>query len=188
MTLLHQDRALAMPDRHRAWLEREELLGTGTCVWNGLNPSTAGVERNDPTITREVGFTQRLGLRRMVKLNLFTGRATKPGNLWRLDDPVGPDADDALERALSLLRSEARSAAAGEAPDRFICAWGATPQGPPWFRTLHALRVERTLEQARAHGVKLWCLGTTASGGPRHPLYVHGDTRLVPFAPGRASA
>ena len=44
--------------------------------------------------------------------------------------------------------------------------------------------------QARADAVvrlfgkrELWCLGTTQAGHPRHPLYVHGDQKLVRYQP-----
>lgn len=173
------DRALQMADKHRAWLEREELIGLGTCVFNGLNPSTASAQKNDPTITREIGFTRREGCRLMVKINLFTGRATKPENLWlHHEDPVGPGADDALERALSLIRSP---------NDRFVAAWGARPSGGThWFNELYRRRVERTLARAKAHGVTVWCLGFTDSGAPRHPLYVGGAVPLVRFEDGGA--
>jgi len=30
----------------------------------------------------------------------------------------------------------------------------------------------------------LWCLGTTADGSPRHPLYVRGDAPLIPWGTG----
>ena len=175
------DRALAMADKHRSWLERTELVGDGTCIWNGLNPSTAGADVNDPTITREIGFTRRLGCRQMIKLNLFTGRATKPENLWKIDDPVGPGADEALERALG----EIAIGMLGSQNDRFIAAWGTRPNGGPlWFKEMYAKRVRHTLRVAQAFGVQVWCLGYTDDASPRHPLYVRADAPLVPFVYG----
>ena len=35
----------------------------------------------------------------------------------------------------------------------------------------------------RAAGARLWCLGTTKDGHPRHPLYVRGDQPLVAWEP-----
>ncbi len=35
----------------------------------------------------------------------------------------------------------------------------------------------------RAAGGRLWCLGTTKDGHPRHPLYVPGNQALQPWAP-----
>ncbi|MCO4016060.1 DUF1643 domain-containing protein [Pseudomonas aeruginosa] len=34
-----------------------------------------------------------------------------------------------------------------------------------------------------AAGGRLWCLGTTKDGHPRHPLYVPGNQALQPWAP-----
>lgn len=171
------DRALHMPDKYRAWLERAFLLGEGTCVWVGLNPSTATEHKNDPTITREKTFTQREGCNGMVKINLFTARCTYPENLFTMDDPVGPDANDALERALDLIRSD---------KDRFILAYGAHPGGSHWFKEVYRRRVEHTIARAKAYNVKLWCLGFTDKGFPRHPLYVSGKQPLVAFENGGA--
>lgn len=175
MTVL--DRGLEMPDKHRAWLERADLIGAGVCVWNGLNPSTASADRNDPTITREIGFTRRERCQLMVKINLFTGRATKPENLWTLDDPIGPGADEALERALAMVGSQ---------NGKFVVCWGAKPGGPYWFREIYDRRVRHTVARAQAHGVALWCLGFTESGAPRHPLYVPANAPFRPFADGGA--
>jgi hypothetical protein len=176
MALVH-DRGMAMRDKHRAWLERSELIGVGTCIWCGLNPSTASADRNDPTITREIGFTRRHGFKQMVKVNLLTGRATHPENLWALDDPVEPEADAALERALRL---------AANSQNLFICAWGARPASPYGLRELYDLRVRHVLARAYALDVDLWCLGLAESGAPRHPLYVAGNAPLVPFEGGGA--
>ncbi|TQG73397.1 DUF1643 domain-containing protein, partial [Pseudomonas aeruginosa] len=32
-------------------------------------------------------------------------------------------------------------------------------------------------------GGRLWCLGTTKDGHPRHPLYVRGNQVLLPWVP-----
>lgn len=34
-----------------------------------------------------------------------------------------------------------------------------------------------------AGGGRLWCLGTTKDGHPRHPLYVRGNQVLLPWVP-----
>jgi len=40
-----------------------------------------------------------------------------------------------------------------------------------------------------AHGRRgPFCLGTTANGAPRHPLYVRGDQALEPWSPWRGAA
>lgn len=176
---MRRDAALAMAQRHRDWLEREELIGHGTIVFCGLNPSTATDEVDDPTIRRERGFAKRLGFKRYIKLNLFTARATDPANLSRMDDPVGPGAETALEEALGILQQDEQKGV----ESRFVCAWGASPQGSRKIRALHRERVLITYSVAQKYRIALWALGFTKHGEPRHPLYLRGDAEMVPFDP-----
>jgi hypothetical protein len=81
--------------------------------------------------------------------------------LWQADDPIGPDNDALLGRL------------AAEYGD-IVCAWGANA------KTERVLAVTETLISA---GARLWCFGTTKDGQPRHPLYVKGDTQLIPWSP-----
>lgn len=142
-----------------------------------LNPSTADASTDDPTIRRCRGFARREGASRLVVVNLFTERATKPSSLFVSADPVGPDADEALRRAMALV-----DVSAG---DLVVCAWGAAPAGaPPGFRALHRERAGHVMGLAEAMGVPLKALGLTSGGQPRHPLYVRGDAPLLPFGRG----
>lgn len=157
--------------KYRPWLERDDET-PGTCVFVMLNPSTADDVKDDPTIRRCKSFAQREKCGNLVVVNLFTGRATKPTDLYNMDDPVGPRADDALERAARRLRSDE--------PMRIIFAWGATCHGPEWFRNLHNMRREKTIS-AFENYTRIQCLGLTKDKSPRHPLYVRGDAKLVRF-------
>ena len=76
-----------------------------------LNPSTAGAERNDPTIARCERRSRALGYGAMRAVNLFALRATRPEDMKRAADPVGPEGDAALAAALRWA-------------DHAICAWG----------------------------------------------------------------
>lgn len=42
-------------------------------------------------------------------------------------------------------------------------------------------RGQRVADELRQAGVTLHCLGTTKDGHPKHPLYVAGDTPIVPW-------
>jgi hypothetical protein len=143
--------------RYRYRLERRWAPGPAL-LWVMLNPSTADAEQDDATIRRVVGFTRREGFAAAVVCNLFGLRATNPD---AIDDcgfnPVGPDNDWHIMR-------EACEAA------RVVVAWGGRllPDRPGRVVKLLAPR-------------ELWCLGTTAAGHPRHPLYVRGDQPLVPW-------
>lgn len=136
----------------------------GPCdLWIMLNPSTADATLDDPTIRRCIGFSKGWGAGSLIVVNLFALRATDPAALLRHPDPVGPDND---ERIADLAASA----------ERVVAAWGA-----------HKLAAPRARELARGIADGDWttlsvkALGTTKAGAPRHPLYVRGDTELVPL-------
>ncbi|WP_374423767.1 DUF1643 domain-containing protein [Paracoccus sp. (in: a-proteobacteria)] len=122
-----------------------------------LNPSTADHRRNDPTIARCESRAADLGATAYRIVNLFALRATYPQELRLAADPVGPENDAAIRRA-------ARWA------DLVICAWGM--HGAMGDR---AAVVERML---RGCGLRLYHLGLTKSGAPRHPLYLKRSLKL----------
>jgi len=130
----------------------------GTALFLMLNPSTADAEVDDPTIRRCRGFAKAWGCNGLIVANLFALRSTDPSQLLVHADPIGPLNDDWLRRL------------AREYGD-VVCAWGA-----------HSMAVGRSAAVAeimRQAGARLWCLGTTKQGYPRHPLYVRGDQALV---------
>jgi hypothetical protein len=119
-----------------------------------LNPSRADANVDDPTIRRCMAFARREGASGIIVANLYAFRATKPEDLRRAEDPFGP-------RNREALREAARDAAATELP--LICAWGALGDS-------HA-----AIAIFRRTKARLVCLGRTACGAPRHPLYVRAD-------------
>lgn len=126
-----------------------------------LNPSTADAARDDSTIRRCIAFAAREGHGGVEILNLFAFRATAPAKLKNAADPVGPDNDRHLE-ALFVRHS------------RILAAWGTHGD--------FGGRAEAVLRMAARRGVRFACLGRTAAGNPRHPLYVRADSALQPFA------
>lgn len=173
--LWHSEAHLSSDGRYRTWLERRQLGATGAAVFIMLNPSTADAFVDDPTIRRCMGFTAREGLARMVVVNLFTARTPKPRVLATLDDPVGPEADDALSEAMAVASRD---------EDRVICAWGACPWVKGRMRDLWLRQSFRVGEIAESLDRKLYALDLTARGEPRHPLYVRGDAPLRLVRPG----
>lgn len=133
--------------RYRYALGRRWGVGP-VLTWVMLNPSTADHRRDDPTIRRCTGFARAWGFGGLRVVNLFALRTPDPRLLVAAEDPVGPGADRVLRRA---LRSS----------DAVIAAWGNPP--PPLRR--RADEVRRWLPGGA------WCLGLTARGEPRHPLY-----------------
>jgi hypothetical protein len=129
-----------------------------------LNPSTADAEVDDPTVVRCEGFARRFGYGGITVMNLYAYRATKPGDMFRAHDPVGPENDDYLRRML-VSRMDAGVDT--------IAAWGA-----------HA-KADRVADVMAMPGAsRLTCLGRTKSGQPRHPLMLRKDTALEPYARG----
>lgn len=125
-----------------------------------LNPSTADETQDDPTIRRCIGFAKNAGYGGLTVVNLFALRATKPTELRRWIDPVGPENDDCINMVLY-------------SHDRLVCAWGSHP--------FAERRMHKVLDLAQSAGREVFCLGTTASGAPRHPLYLPTNATLIPF-------
>lgn len=130
------------------------------CLFVMLNPSTADATMDDPTIRRCIGFAKREGCTDLTVVNLFALRATDPAALMASSDPVGPDND-------CHLREQIDSHSIGI----IVAAWGANDLAARNRGWLKARLVERGAV----------CLGTTAGGHPRHPLYVKRDQPLIPW-------
>lgn len=138
-------------------------LDAGAAVFVMLNPSTADASVDDPTIRRCIGFARALGCGGLHVVNLYAYRATKPADLWQVEDPVGPENDDVLRRTFKAAANEGRPV---------IAAWGANAK---------PLRVEFVGILAKAAGVTLTALGVTKDGAPRHPLYLPASARPTPW-------
>lgn len=124
-----------------------------------LNPNGADAVRDDPTIRRCVGFARRWGFGAVEVVNLFGYRTGDALALARAEDPIGPENDRHLRRAV-------------RAADVVVCAWGASPLAARRAAAVAAVFAGRSLR----------CLGRTASGAPRHPLYLRSDSRLRRFS------
>jgi hypothetical protein len=130
----------------------------GYVAWIGLNPSRADESRLDPTLWRVRAYTSRLGFRAFKMLNLFAYRATDPRILKKAVDPVGPDNDYYL---LEVCRQAAL----------VVCCWGV--EGEYRGRDRQVIGLLRD--------IPLHALALTKMGHPRHPLYLRGTCRPVPF-------
>lgn len=155
--------------RHRYLLVRDlgSMMSTGpprTITFCMLNPSTADEGRDDPTIRRCIGFATRWGYERLLIVNLSPYRATDPKDLFA-------NADFGDDHHVKINPFYVGSAA-GQS-ETFVAAWGA-----------HGPRVEPSklvLDSLLAFDHPMRCLGLTAEGHPRHPLYVPNDTKLEEF-------
>lgn len=150
----------------RAWLPHlagpDQPASKGVCTFVMLNPSTADGLEDDPTIRRCIAFADSWGYDTLSVRNLFPWRATEPKDLLKAHNPAGEHRGD----------GELLTACTG---DLLVLAWGAWV---PYRRDHEAF----ALFAEHFPGVPLFCLGTTKSGAPRHPLYVKADTQPQSFA------
>lgn len=143
--------------RYRLW--RIWDASTPRVAFVLLNPSTADVSNDDPTIRRCLGFARSWGFGGLEVINLFAYRATEPAALRKALDPVGPENARHIRDACTNVQ-------------RIILAWGnhgaLNGQGRIVLDLLQGLGT-------------LYSLGQTKSGHPRHPLYVRENALPVPY-------
>lgn len=136
----------------RWWSDEGPLI-----LWVGLNPGTGDTEkRRRPTLERCIGWSHKWGAAGLMFANLFAARHKKPGALRDTLNPVGPHNDAALATLSKMA-------------DRTIVAWGNSGR-------LHGRAAEVVRLLSGPH-----CLGVTAAGQPRHPLYAPAATSAVPW-------
>jgi len=131
----------------------------GRCVFIGLNPSTADEIKNDNTVRLCIGFAKSWGYGALTMLNAFAFRSTYPRDLYKIDDPIGPDND-------KWILDEIKNA------NLVVAAWG-----------VHGKYLDRH-NKLIALVPFLHCIGITKDGFPRHPLYSRKDTKPVIFNKG----
>ncbi|MCQ4045821.1 DUF1643 domain-containing protein [Streptantibioticus rubrisoli] len=146
---------------HRYALTRTWDPAGSHAVFVLLNPSMATAHQDDPTVRRLAGFARREGHGGLVLANLFAVRCTHPTGLPSCPEPVG-EHNDAL---LALLAEAAREITVG---------WGT-------WGSLR--RADEVLALLRGHGARLYALGVTQAGYPRHPLYLAKSAPLLPYEP-----
>jgi hypothetical protein len=165
--------------RHRITLVREFGPGPTVC-YIGHNPSDAAEDKEDPTSHAFAHFAKGNGFGRYVTVNLYSFIAPDPAvcRAWARWEDNGPDwyARDEMHENCDRVVREAKKA------DRVVACWGALAQDDAW--------VEHVVEAVMT-GIEPWpdiyCLGTTNSGAPKHPLArgVHRIPRDQKFIPWR---
>lgn len=136
-------------------------------LWLMLNPSKAagtdpltGKLINDPTLRKCIGFTDRMGFRRLMLVNLYALRSTDPALLLAHAEPVGPKND----QHLSMLAARA---------SRVVVGWGAFE---PKFLAPRVAHVRSLLGSK-----SLICFGANADGSPGHPLFIKYEAQPRPW-------
>ncbi|MFK7763501.1 MAG: DUF1643 domain-containing protein [Roseobacter sp.] len=147
---ISSEAAYSTCESYRYWLKRRWKPGP-EINFIMLNPSVADEQRNDPTVERCERRARILEFAAFSVTNIFAWRDTDPAAMRRAPQPQGPENDDVLLQH------------AGKA-GKVIAAWG-----------VHGAHRQRGLEVAqmlRAQNIKLFHLGVSKNGHPRHPLYV----------------
>ncbi len=140
----------------------------------GLNPSTADLSHEDPTVRRMILFAKSWGYAGLMVTNIFAYRSTDPQKLYAElsgtmlgrgymvpEYIIGPDNNEYIQKV-------AKQAAL------VVCAWG-----------VHGKLLDRgkqVIDMLTASEIELYCLGVTKENFPKHPLYVKGDTQPRRFA------
>lgn len=136
------------------WWGDGDIIYDKCVLFIGLNPSTADETKNDPTITREIGFAKTWGFRGLVKVNLFGYRATDPKEMKKQEDPVGPKNDEWI---LDVHNSTALT----------VATWGG-----------HGDFLDRSGHVMGFLFNDVYCLGVTKNNQPKHTLYLPASTPL----------
>lgn len=154
---------LSSDGAYRIWLTRRlGLFGWRPIVFVMLNPSTADARIDDPTLRACIAFAEAWGGSILIVVNLFTLRSPDPRILRKHPNPIGPEADLAIELAIEQVRGTSGMMVAG---------WGND-----------GAYMERSAEVRKmiaAAGVPLYRLELNETGEPQHPLYVSRSTRPV---------
>ncbi len=147
--------------RRRLWLSREwgDPLNIGLLI--GLNPSFADADKADHTITVEIEFAKRWGWDGFLKGNLFTLISTDPAQL-----AIAHDAEGDPQNLRWLEETAARAR-------KIVCCWG-----DGGFLRGRSSFIRGALWE---HRRKMFCLGLTKKGQPRHTSRLSYETALVPM-------
>lgn len=158
--LLSTDRGAVICGEFRYLLwRRVSEHGSRRIAFVMLNPSTADAVRDDPTLRRCISFSRAWGFSTLLVCNLFALRTSRPATLLQVENPVGADNDAWLSAVVASV-------------DTIVAAWGAAAVAEQRSAAVLALlRVQHDVQT----------LGHTASGAPRHPLYVPSSAGLLPY-------
>lgn len=156
---IHAEATMSQDGVYRYKLLRRFARAGPTLTWLMLNPSTADGYHDDATVRRCISFSDRWGAGQLWVVNLFALRSTDPRELRKHPRPKGdPDNLDAIVDCAA-------------ASSFVVCAWGN-----------HGRYLERSAEvvrELRGWRFKLFHLGLTKLGEPKHPLYLPAASELT---------
>jgi len=129
-------------------------------LWILMNPSVANLDHSDPTLIKTGKYARAWGVGGQLIGNVHAYRATNSNDMLKVDDPVGPENNNALVKMAK--RSELTVLAYGIPPKRLS---------------------ERDIYVANllAETYDLYCLKLNSDGSPSHPLYLPGNLQPQKF-------
>lgn len=133
------------PPRCRFALGRDWDKSKGVALFSGLNPSRAGADTNDMTVTKGMGFARSWDLGGTIHVNAFPFITPYPDELRQCS------VDEMERNDRRLVELAARAAVV-------VLAWGSFPRYKERF-----WKVARLLAP-----FKPICLGRTGDGYPKH--------------------
>ena len=146
--------------RHLLW----RRFGEGKLLpFMMLNPSSAGAEENDATVSKCIAFAKYHEYAGIIVVNQFGIISTDPAELYKVKDPYGAGNKEAIRAVAEYCK---------ETGAPIVCAWGShvrnfnVPYTPAWWRFNGAMPV---------------ALKVLHDGVPGHPLYLKGDSPLIPL-------
>lgn len=157
---LERDAVISDCGQYRYLLRRTWEATKPRALFVMLNPSTADADIDDATIRSCIRLAKALGYGSFEVVNLFAFRSTDPAHLATAAEPIGPNNDVSIERAVARC-------------DIAICAWGAHPMAER--------RANEVRSMIRRQRPAVFCLGKTKAGDPKHPLYIKNGTPLETY-------
>lgn len=137
-------------ERYRYYLIVEWDSAKPALTVCGLNPSTATEKEDDRTIAKMVRLSRRWGYGSLRMVNLFAFRATKPAEMMKADDPIGPEFSEEYMRWFF--------------GSPILCAWGRHGGFKNQGNVMKAV--------FKVIGLQTFYLKLNGDGSPQHPLYL----------------
>lgn len=130
-------------------------------LWIMMNPSVACLEYRDPTLRKTGTFSRTWGYGGQLVANVHAYRATNKNDLLGIEDPVGPENDQAILQMAKRVQ-------------QIILAFG---QPPKRLRQRGQEVIDLLAQQPRLSYLRLAKDGKT----PFHPLYLPADILPEPY-------
>ena len=154
---------------------RTEASVKNFILWVMYNPSTADSVNDDATIRRVIGFSREWGYDGLKVVNLFNRRATDPKDLKGLDYGDLIHGEEGNLHSLEVLVNALKLS------DKIVLAWGGRKEVLPFEFNAGKGRMREAIDIAGA-GDRVYHLGLTKEGEPKHPLYLAKDTPLQKYS------